>query len=133
MCMRAHTLDLRRKVIEAVQQGMPKAEAGRTFGVGISTVKRYVAKANKGESLAPRKPSGKKRKLDREALRLLVYDLNERKTATLTQRRSYLERVTGTQPSEATISRAIKRLGWVRTEYGWVRKGPIPRRQNRGQ
>ncbi len=122
ICMKAHTLDLRRKVVEAVQQGMPKAEAARTVGVGISTVKRYVAKVNKGESLAPRKPPGKKRKLDRRARELLVYDLNERATATLTQRCSYLERVTGTQLSEATVSRAIKRLGWVREKHRWVQR-----------
>lgn len=125
--MRAHTLELRHKVVEAVQQGMPKAEAARTFGVGISTVKRYVAKANKGESLAPRKPPGRKRKLDSRGRKLLVYDLNERKTATLADRRTYLEDDLGVQLSEATVSRAIKRLGWVRTEYGWERRETIPR------
>jgi transposase len=49
--MRAYSLDLRHKVVEAVLRGMPKAEAARTFGIGISTVKRYVGKAHKGEDL----------------------------------------------------------------------------------
>jgi transposase len=57
--MRAYSLDLRRKVVEAVLRGMPKAEAARTFGIGISTVKRYVGKAHKGEDLAPSRPPGK--------------------------------------------------------------------------
>ena len=93
---------------------MPQAEAARTFGIGISTVKRYVDKAQKGEDLAPKKPPGQKRKLDEVMTRLLAKDLKERATATLSQRREYLERVAGVQVSPATISRAIKRLGWSR-------------------
>ncbi len=40
--MRAYSEDLRRKIVDAIGRGMPKAEAARTFGVGISTVKRYA-------------------------------------------------------------------------------------------
>jgi transposase len=34
---------------------MSKAQAGRTFSVSLSSVKRYVEKAHRGESLAPKK------------------------------------------------------------------------------
>ncbi len=64
-------MDLRWKIVEAVWRGMSKAEAARTFGVGISSVKRYVNIAREGESLAPKKAPGKERKLDRRATRLL--------------------------------------------------------------
>jgi transposase len=67
-------LDLRRKVLEAVLRGMPKAEAARSFGIGISTVKGYVGKAHKGEDLAPSRPLCKMRKLDEGAMRLLESD-----------------------------------------------------------
>jgi transposase len=40
--MKAYSEDLRRKTVDAVELGMPKAQAARTFGVGISTVKRYA-------------------------------------------------------------------------------------------
>jgi hypothetical protein len=40
-----YSKDLRQKIVDAIQRGMPKAEAARTFGVGISTVKRYATKA----------------------------------------------------------------------------------------
>ena len=56
--MKAYSEDLRKKVVNAVQRGMPKAEAARTFGVGISSVKRYVSKAQRGVSLEPGKASG---------------------------------------------------------------------------
>jgi transposase-like protein len=41
--MNAYSEDLRKKIVESVERGMPKIEAARTFGVGISSVKRYVA------------------------------------------------------------------------------------------
>ncbi|MBA2714831.1 MAG: helix-turn-helix domain-containing protein [Rubrobacteraceae bacterium] len=41
--MKAHSKDLRRKIVEAVERGKPRAEAARTFGVGLSSVKRWVA------------------------------------------------------------------------------------------
>jgi transposase len=43
--MRAYSLGLRRKTVEGIERGMPKAEAARTFGIGISTLKRYVSRA----------------------------------------------------------------------------------------
>jgi len=48
--MRAYSVDLRQKIVEAVWRGMSKAEAARAFGVAISSVKRYVNIARKGES-----------------------------------------------------------------------------------
>src|SRR3712207_5872512 len=53
--MNAYSEDLRRKIVEAVKRGMPKIEAARTFGVGISSVKRYMATYHEGGSLAPKK------------------------------------------------------------------------------
>ena len=118
--MRAYSLDLRRKVVEAVLRGMPRAEAARTFGIGISAVKRYVGKAHKGEDLAPGRPPGRRRTLDEGAMRLLESYLKERPALTFSQRRSFLERAVGAQVSESTISRAIKKLGWSRKKDRWV-------------
>src|SRR5919199_593126 len=101
--MRAYSLDLRRKVVEAVIRGMPKAAAARNFGIGISTVKRYMGKVHKGEDLAPSRPPGKRRTLDEGAMRLLKSDLKERPALTLAHRRTFLERVVGAQVSESTI------------------------------
>ncbi len=48
---------------------MSKAQAARTFEVGLSSVKRYVDKARRGESLAPKKSPGSPPKLDQKATR----------------------------------------------------------------
>jgi transposase len=75
--MNAYSEDLRKKIVEAVERGMPKIEAAKTFGVGISSVKRYVATYREGRSLAPKKRPGSKPKLDETARRLLEADLQE--------------------------------------------------------
>ena len=81
--MNAYSEDLRKKIVEAVERGMPKIEAARTFGVGISSVKRYVTTYREGKSLAPKKRPGSKPKLDQSARRLLEGDLQEPPAAAL--------------------------------------------------
>jgi transposase len=114
--------DLRKKIVEAVERGMPKGEAARLFGVGISSVKRYVATARAGRSLAPNKRPGSKPKLDGTARRLLETDLQGRPAATLPQRREFLRRMAGVRVSDSTVSRMLKRMGWSRKKDGWVRQ-----------
>jgi transposase len=70
----------KKKIVEAVERGMPKIEAARAFGAGISSVKRYVASYREGRSLVPNKRPGSKPKLDGSARKLLEADLRERPT-----------------------------------------------------
>jgi transposase len=118
--MNAYSGDLRRKIVEAIEHGMGKSEAARTFGVSLSSVKRYVAMVREGRSLIPKRRPGSKRKLDRSARRLLEANLEEHLAATLTQRREFLERVAGVRVNESTVSRMLKRLGWGRKKDRWV-------------
>ena len=120
--MNAYSEDLRKKIVEAVEKrGMPKIEAAKTFGVGISSVKRYVATYREARSLAPKKRPGSKPKLDEGARRLLESDLEERPAATLPQRREYLRTVCGVELSDSTLSRMLGRMGWSRKKDRWVR------------
>ena len=43
--MEAYSLDSRKKIVEAKERGMPTSEVAKTFGVGVSSVKRYAAAA----------------------------------------------------------------------------------------
>ncbi len=119
--MDAYSLDLRNKIVEAKQRGMPTAEVARSFNVGASTVKRYAAAAREGRSLAPKKRPGSTPKLNGAARRLLEADLQERPSATLPQRCEFLARVTGVSVSDSTVSRVLRRLGWSRKKDRWVR------------
>ena len=76
--MDAYSLDLRKKIVDAKQRGMPTAEVAKTFGVGASTVKRYAAATREGRPLAPKRRPGSKPKMDEGARGLLERDMEER-------------------------------------------------------
>jgi transposase len=120
--MDAYSLDLRKKIVEAKGRGLPTAEVARSFGVGLSTVKRYAAAAREGKSLAPKRRPGSKPKLDEAARKLLEADLEECPAATLPERREFLTRVAGVSVSDSTVSRMLKRMGWTRKKDRWVRQ-----------
>jgi transposase len=113
--MDAYSEDLRRKIVEAVeQQRMNKSEAARAFGVSLSSVKRYTKAVREGRSLSPGKASGKRALLDEKARRLLEADVKERPFAKLADRREYLQKVAGVSASESTLSRALRKMDFGR-------------------
>ena len=125
--MNAYSEDLRKKIVEAVERGMPRIEAAKAFGVGISSVKRSasvvpatVTAARADRSLAQKERPGSKPKLNETARRLLETDLRKRLAATLPQRREFLRRVAGVRVSDSTVSRMLKRMGWTRKKDGWA-------------
>jgi transposase len=101
---------------------MGKSEAARSFGVSLSSVKRYVAKARQGSSLSPKKHPGPRPKLDERARRLLEADVEQRPTLSLRERSRFLERVAGVRVSESTLSRLLRRMGFSPKEGRWVRQ-----------
>jgi transposase len=120
--MDAYSEDLRRKIVQAVQQRrMNKSEAARAFGVSLSSVKRYAKAAREGRSLSPGKAPGKKPKLDEKARRLLEADVEERPFAKLPDRREYLKKLAGVTVSQSTLSRALSKMGFGRKKGRWVR------------
>jgi transposase len=120
--MKAYSEDLRRKVVEAVQQrGMSKSEAARTFGVSLSSVKRYVGKARRGSPLSPKKHPGPRSKMSERARRLLKADVENRPAVTLRERRRFVEGVAGVSVSESTLSRLLRRMGFSPKGGAWVR------------
>ena len=116
--MKAYSEDLRKKIVDAIERGMPKAQAARTFGVGISTVKRYATKVRRGESLEPGKAPGKRPKIDERVGKLLEEDLKERPFVTLRERCEYVEALSGVSVSRSTMWSAIARVGSTRKKGG---------------
>jgi transposase len=112
--MKAYSKDLREKIVNAVEWGMPKVQAARTFGVGVSTVKRYATKAQRGEPLEPAKAPGKRTKMDERVGKLLEEDLKKRPFVTLQQRCDFVEAISGVSVSRSTMCRAIARMGSTR-------------------
>jgi transposase len=104
--MSGYSGDLRQRIVSSVEGGMSKAQAARTFSVSLSSVKRYVEKAES----AP--------KLDQKTMKLLEEDLKERPLATRQERCDYIELMTGLSVSRSTMCRAIARIGSTRKKGG---------------
>jgi transposase len=120
--MKAYSEDLRTKIVQAIdQRGMSKSQATRLFGISLSSVKRYARLANQGESLAPRKGGGRPPKADEATRKLLEEDIRRRPTATVADRRHFLESLTGKTLSEPTLRRLLKRMGFSRKKGLWGR------------
>jgi transposase len=120
LAMNAYSLDLREKIVAAVGRGMSKAQAARTFGVGATSVKRYVKLREEGKPLAPGKAPGNKGKLDGGARKLLEEDLHSRPSVTYEKRADLLYQLLGVKVSKATICRTVRRLGYTRKKDRWV-------------
>ncbi|HEX5916015.1 MAG TPA: IS630 transposase-related protein [Rubrobacter sp.] len=116
--MSGYSVDLRTRIVSSVESGMSKAQAARTFSVSLSSVKRYVNRAQRGESLAPKKRPGSAPKLDEKARKLLEDDLQERPYLTLQDRCEYIDAMTGLSASRSTMCRAIARIGPTRKKGG---------------
>ena len=56
--MRAYSLELRARIVRAVQTGHPKAEVAELFGVDRRTINRYLRLAAAGE-LTPKSIPGR--------------------------------------------------------------------------
>jgi transposase len=119
--MRAYSEDLRHKILEAVDRGMPKSDAARAFGVSHSSVKRYAAARRDGRPLSPKKHPGSKPKLDEKARKLLEADVEQRPAITLKVRCSFLKEMVGVSVSESTLSRLLRKMGFVPKDGVWGR------------
>jgi transposase len=116
--MSGYSEDLRQRIVSAVGGGMSKAQAARTFSVSLSSVKRYVNKADRGESLAPKKRPGSAPKLDEKEEAPCRRSRRTSLHLTLQDRCDYIEAITGLSVSRSTMCRAIARIGPTRKKGG---------------
>jgi transposase len=122
VAMKAYSEDLRKKVVQAVQQrGTSKSEAARLFSISLSSVKRYTRLASEGAPLTPRKGGGRPPKADQTTRKLLEEDIRTRPAATVEERRRFLMRFAGKSLSEPTLRRLLKRMGYSRKKGLWGR------------
>jgi len=106
-------MDLRERVARAVAGGMRKAEAARRYELGLSTVKRYVARQATG-ALRPGQSSGRPRALDAAGEAALRAQVAAHPDATVAQHRQFWAAAGGATVSAATLGRALGRVGWTR-------------------
>jgi transposase len=117
--MRAYSTDLRERIVRVVADGQPMREAARRFGVSVSAVKRYVVRQQETGSLERKPIPGGPRKIDREQEAILRERLQAAPDATVLEHCAWWEEHQGQHVSEATMWRAIRRLGWTHKKRRW--------------
>lgn len=118
--MKAYSTDLRERIVRAVERGMTKSQAARTFAVSLATVKNYVRQVQTSGSLAAKPIPGRPRGIPREQDAALVAELRARPDATLAELVATWRATHRAAVSVATMSRAIKRVRWTRKKRLWV-------------
>ena len=118
--MRGYSLDLRLKVLAAVDRGIPKKEVVRTFGVSMPTLERYLSlRRQTGEIGPPRTPGRTPIGATIEERSALWRQLEENDGATLERHCKLWESKQGDRVSVPTMSRAVRKLGWTKKRGRW--------------
>jgi len=119
--MNAYSKDLRLKVLDALGRGVPRREVSELLGISLSTISRYVKLKASGKEIAPKPSSGRKAKIlaNPTHKRALWRQLQENDTATLEDHRKMFEEERGVCVSVATMSRAVRKLGWTFKKDRW--------------
>ncbi len=117
--MRAYHLDLRERVVAAVDDGTPITTVAARFRLHRSTIYRYLALHRGQGTLAPRTSPGRNRAITGADAPRLIAQLQQQPTATLSEHCAVWAQATGVWLSPATLSRTIRRVGWTRKKGRW--------------
>ena len=111
--MRAYSLDLRQKVVAAVERGDSTIEeVAATFGVGLTFVKKMLRQHRETGDLSPRPHGGGHApRLSARHLKALRSEVGRRPDKSVEALRDHLEERAGVSVSRPTVSRALARLG----------------------
>ncbi len=112
--MRPYSLDLRERLVRAVDAGATQAAVAERFGVGRATVQRYVAQRRHRGSLAPRPLPGRAPRIGPAQVAALRAQLDAAPDATLAEHCDRWAAAQGVRVSVATMHRVIVRLRWTR-------------------
>jgi transposase len=133
--MNAYSLDLRLKVLDAVDRGIPRKEVVRTFGVSMPTIERYLRRRREGAGLDPGRSPGRTPSIcaSVEQRRALWAQLEENAEATLERHCELWETERKVRVSVATMSRAVRKLGWTFKKSHWEPPSETKKREVLGE
>jgi transposase len=110
--MKTYSPDFRDRALALIERGRTVAEVAALLGVGEATLKRWRRLRRETGSTAPRPKSGRPPTIDPARHPDLVAQVEAAPDATLAEHCRTWEREQGARVSEATMSRALARLGW---------------------
>jgi len=109
--MKQSSVDLRERALRLLDAGRPAGEVAALFGVHRTTLLRWRRRREAGE-LGPRSRPGRTPKIGRPHQPRLEAQVRARPDATLAEHCAAWAQATGVAVSEATMCRALQRLGW---------------------
>src|SRR5215213_5472878 len=119
--MRAYSKDLRVKVLDAVDRGMPRAEVAKIFGISLPSVKRWLKRRRETGEVGAKTPSGPPAIKGAMLKEWLPDHLRSNPDLTLEEHCEAFEEDLGVKVSTATMSRQISGLpggGWPIKKVG---------------
>jgi transposase len=123
--MRAYSVDLRERIVEAVKvKGLGKPAVAELYGVSRATVYRYLELDRAGE-LQPRIRPGQPPRLDEEACRKLLEQVKENNDLSLEEHALKFSEEQGVELKKSSIANYFARLGVKR------KKDPTSQRAGR--
>ncbi len=112
--MKAYSVDLREKVLRAVDQGHPREEIVKLLGVSRATIKRYLKQRRETGSITPKAIPGRTPKKLGQLQAELAAQLQAHDDLRLEDQCRIFEQTHGVRVSTSTMSEAIRRIGWTR-------------------
>lgn len=111
----ALSVDLRRRVVAAVEAGASRRQAASRFGVGVSSAIRWVARARETGDVAPKPRGGPRRPSRIEPYGDLIMNwLEEEPDMTLPEIAARLDEEIGYRPPPSVVHEFFKRRGVTR-------------------
>jgi len=112
--MKAYSIDLRTRVLAALDSGMPRGEVRRLFQVSQGSITRWARQRRISGDLSPQRPSGRPRSIPLDQHHLLRLQVQAAPDASLAEHVAQWQADQGTTLSPWTMARALRRLGWSR-------------------
>jgi len=111
--MRALSMDLRARVVEAREAGESIAQVAQRFAVSLSSVKRLHRQVREQGKISFQSPPGRPARFEGDTLEAFAQQLREHNDWTLAQHQQAWEHETGVRVSVSTLHRACQKLNWT--------------------
>ena len=101
--MKPYSVDLRERLLGAIDAGLSQAEAARLVGVSTATIERWARRQRTRGSVAPLPRRGRSRRIGPAQEAALLSQVRAMPDATLTEQCARWERAHGVRVSAATM------------------------------
>jgi transposase len=112
--MKPYSPDLRQKIVDAVESGLPHQEVADRFGVSTDSVSRYMKQWRDLGHLTPRPIPGAVARISPDEYPALRTQLAAHPDATLAEHCVWWQEAGHRPVSQATMCRTQQRIAWTR-------------------